>query len=132
MAFFVSSGGFKVCKPVLIGKSKVPRCFRKFPNPSKPYGMQYFHSKKAWMTTEIKIQVLTALDRKLDVESLVNRKVLLLFLDNAPSHPETLQGNLKNIKLVFLPKKTCFYSKNVGSQKCLCLQKSLMKTLRTF
>ena len=59
--------------------------------------MQYFHSKKAWMTTEIMIQVLTALDRKLDVES---RKVLL-FLYNAPSQPETLQGNLKNIKLVF-------------------------------
>ena len=30
----------------------------------------------------------------------------LLFLDNAPSYPETLQGNLKNIKLVFLPKNT--------------------------
>ena len=47
------------------------------------------------MTTEIMIQVLTALDRKVDVE---NRKVLL-FLDNAPFQPETLQGNLKNIKL---------------------------------
>ena len=31
---------------------------------------------------------------------------VLLFLDNAPSHPETLQGNLKNIKFVFLPKNT--------------------------
>ena len=50
------------------------------------------------MTTEIINQVLTALDRKLDVE---NWKVLL-FLDNAPSHPETLQGNLKNIKLVYV------------------------------
>ena len=64
--------------------------------------MQYFHGKKAWMTTKIMIQVLTALDRKLDVEK---RKVLP-FLDNAPSHPETLQRNLKNIKLVFLPKNT--------------------------
>ena len=54
------------------------------------------------MTTEIMIQVLTAVDRKLDVE---NRKVLQ-FLDNALSHPETLQGNLKNIKLVFLTKIT--------------------------
>ena len=98
----MSSSAFKVCKPILIGKSKVPRCFQKLPNPSKPYGMQYFHSKKAWMTTEIMIQVLTALGCKLDVE---NRKVLL-FLYNAPSHPETLQGNLQNIKLVFLPKNT--------------------------
>ena len=54
------------------------------------------------MTAEIIIQVLTALGCKLDVE---NRKVLL-FLYNAPSHPETLQGNLQNIKLVFLPKNT--------------------------
>ena len=54
VAFFVSSSGFKVCKPVVIGKSKVPRCFRKLPNP-KSYGMRYFHSKKAWMTTEIVI-----------------------------------------------------------------------------
>ena len=54
------------------------------------------------MTTKIMIQVLTALDRKLDVE----KQKALLFLDNAPSHPETLQGNLKNIKLVFLPKNT--------------------------
>ena len=29
-----------------------------------------------------------------------------MFLDNAPSHPEILQGNLKNIKLVFSPKNT--------------------------
>ena len=56
------------------------------------------------MTTEIMIQVLTALDPKLDVE---NRNVFL-FLDNAPSHPGTLQGNLKNIKLVLLPKDTSF------------------------
>ena len=104
MAFFVSSSGFKVFKPVVIRKNKVPRCFRKLPNPSKPYGMPYFHSKEAWMTTEIMIQVLTALDRKLDFK---NRKVLL-FLDNAPSQPETFQGNLKNIKFVFLPKKYHF------------------------
>ena len=54
------------------------------------------------MTKEIIIQVLTTLDRQLDVK---NRKVFL-FLDNAPSHPETLQGNLKNMKLVFLSKNT--------------------------
>ena len=100
MTFSVSSSGFKVCKHVVIGKSKVPRCFRKLPNHSKQYGMQYFHSKKVWKTTEIMVQVLTTLDRNLHVE---NQKGLP-FLDNAPSHPKTLQRNLKNIKLVFLPK----------------------------
>ena len=69
VAFFVSSRGFKLCKPAVIGKSKVPRCFRKLPNPSKPYGMQYFHRKTTYMITETMIQVLTALDRKLDVKN---------------------------------------------------------------
>ena len=54
------------------------------------------------MTTEIMTQVLTTLDHKLDVE---NRKGLL-FLDNAPSHLETPQGNFQNIKLASLPKNT--------------------------
>ena len=31
--------------------------------------MQYFHRKKAYMITEIMIQILTALDRKLDVKN---------------------------------------------------------------
>ena len=71
--------------------------------------MQYFRSKKARITMEIIIQVFTAWDRKLDLK---NWKVLL-FLVNALSHPKTLQGNLKNIKLVFL-------LKNSTSQLKLC------------
>ena len=55
------------------------------------------------MAIEIMIQVLAALDRKLNVE---NRKGL--FPDSASFHPETLQGNLKSIKLVFLPQNTTF------------------------
>ena len=51
VAFFVSSSGFKLFKPVVNGKGKVPRCFPKLPNPSKPYAMRYYHSKKAWVTT---------------------------------------------------------------------------------
>ena len=43
VAIFVSSSEFNL----VIGKRKVLRCFRKLPNPAKPYGMQYFHSKKA-------------------------------------------------------------------------------------
>ena len=51
VAFFVSSSGFKLFKPVVNGKCKVPRCFPKLPDPSKPYAMRYYHSKKAWVTT---------------------------------------------------------------------------------
>ena len=42
VAFFVSSSGFKVCKHIVIGKSKVPRCFRKLSNPS---GIQFSQQK---------------------------------------------------------------------------------------
>ena len=48
------------------------------------------------------IQVLSDLDFKLHIE---NRKVML-FPDNAPSHPKILQENLKKIKLLFLSKNT--------------------------
>ena len=62
--------------------------------------MQHFDSKNVWMTIKIMVEVFTALDCKLDVR---NRKDLS-FLDNAPSHSKNFQGNLKNTKLVFLPK----------------------------
>ena len=48
------------------------------------------------------IQVLIALDRKLDVE---NQKVLL-FLDNAPPHPENPPGKPKKHQASVLPKNT--------------------------
>ena len=46
--------------------------------------------------------ILGRLDRQLELE---NRQVIL-FLDNAPSHPETLQDSLELIKPIFLPKNT--------------------------
>ena len=54
------------------------------------------------MTTEIVKEVLSMLDEKMIAEG---RKILL-FLDNARSHPNILQESLKNIKLEFLPKNT--------------------------
>ena len=54
------------------------------------------------MRTEIMENVLRLLDRQVQLE----RKKIILFLDNAPCHPETLQNNLKYIKLIFLPKCT--------------------------
>ena len=44
------------------------------------------------------------LNRKTQLE----RRKIILFLDNAPCHPETLQNNLKTIILIFLPK--CVFS----------------------
>ena len=54
------------------------------------------------MRTETVENVLRRLDGKVQLE---HRKIIL-FLDNAPCHPETLQNSFKNIKLIFLPKCT--------------------------
>ena len=46
--------------------------------------------------------VLKRLERKMKMQ---NRNVVL-FLDNATSHQESIEKNLSNIKLVFFPKST--------------------------
>ena len=85
-----------------IWRSKLPRCFKSLKDPSKPMGVHYFWNRKAWMNSDLMETILHSLDRKMSAE---NRNVVL-FLDNATRHPETLQPTLTNIKLVFLPKNT--------------------------
>ena len=67
---------------------------------TRPRMVYYFSNEKAWMRTEIMEDALRLLDRKVQLE---HRKIIL-FLDNAPCHPETLQNNLKTITLIFLQK----------------------------
>ena len=43
-----------------------------------------------------------------------NRKVIL-FLDSATCHPESLQNGLTNIKFVFLPKNTTYRLQPLGA-----------------
>ena len=101
-AFFVAADGSKVSQPIVIWKSKSPRCFKTIQDKTRPSMVYYFSNDKAWMRTEIMEVVLGILDRNVQLEG---RKVIL-FLDNAPCHPDTLQSRLKNIKLIFLPKCT--------------------------
>ena len=67
---------------------------------SRLLGVRYFSNKKAWMNDEIMSKVLKRHDRKMKLQS----RNVLLFLDNATSHQESIQKSLINIKLVFLPK----------------------------
>ena len=62
--------------------------------------VHYLSNEKACMKTEIMEDVLRLPDRIVQLE----RRKIILFLDNAPCHPEALQNNFKNIKLIFLPK----------------------------
>ncbi|KAJ8888908.1 hypothetical protein PR048_008402 [Dryococelus australis] len=59
----------------------------------------YDFKKKAWMTSAVFTRWLCSFDAKMGA---ANRKIL--FVDNCPSHPEL--NDLRNIKLVFLPKNT--------------------------
>ena len=54
------------------------------------------------MNSDIKIEILSKLDREMKFK---NRNVIL-FLDNALSHPPDLEGKFSNIKVCFLPKNT--------------------------
>ena len=86
----------------MIGKSANPRCFKNLKSKHRPYNCSYFASKKAWMTTEVMTEVLSKLNGRLKRR---NRQILL-FMDNAPCHPESLKGKFSNINVVFLSKNT--------------------------
>lgn len=57
-------------------------------------------NKKAWMTRDLMSEWLHQFNRRMGIQ---NRKILL-FLDNAASHPKNM--TLDNIKIVFLPPNT--------------------------
>lgn len=80
-------------KPLVIGKSKNPRCFKGVKN----LPVDYRNNMNAWMTASLFEDYLRQWDSKLD------RKIALL-LDNCTAHPPQLI--LKNIDLIFLPANT--------------------------
>ena len=100
-AFFVNAAGGKE-SPVLIMKSKKPRCFSKLKDISRPFGAHYHSNNKAWVRTEILIDILTKLNNRMKSEG----RNILMFLDNAPCHPPALKGMFSNIRVKFLPKNT--------------------------
>ena len=64
-----------------------------------PKSFVYRNNQKAWVTTEIFVEFLNALNNKMKCHG----RHILLLLDNCPSHPDIA---LSNIKLQFLPKNT--------------------------
>ena len=102
VAFFVSADGGKVGKPIVIWRSKKPRCFRLASAPDKLAEVSYFDDSKSWMQVVIMENVLDTLNRQMRKQG---RKVIL-FLDNATVHPTSLIDMYSNIKIVFLPKNT--------------------------
>ena len=86
VAFFVIADEQKVDEPLIIWKSKKPRCFKNLigRDLSRSLGVHYFANNKALMHSEIMSDVLKRLDHKMKMQY---RNVVLL-LDNATSHQE--------------------------------------------
>ncbi|PFX20594.1 Tigger transposable element-derived protein 6 [Stylophora pistillata] len=91
-----SATGHKL-KPLVIGKSKKPRCFK-----GKDIGalnIIYRHNSKAWMTSQLFCEWLDIVNNQMRNS---NRKIILI-VDNCAAHPQVERSN---IKLVFLPPNT--------------------------
>lgn len=81
-------------KPLVIGKAQKPRCFKNIDVEQLP--VIWRANKKAWMTGKLMEEWLLNLNAQMVKQ---NRKILL-FMDNASSHPHI---SLSNIEIVFLP-----------------------------
>lgn len=92
----VSAAGEKL-PSVVIRKSKKPRCFVSLTHDQFP--VHYYSIKKAWMQIGIMEDWLKWLDRRMKRA----KRNILLFFDNALSHPKV---KLQNDKILFLPANT--------------------------
>jgi hypothetical protein len=103
-------------KLLVIGKSARPRAFRKLNLDSLP--VTWRSNKKAWMTCEIMFEYLQQFDKKMRLQ----KRKILLFPNNAASHPRDLK--LTNIKIHFLPPNTTAF--------CQPLDQGIIKNLKTW
>ena len=94
--------GKKIDQPIVIWKSKKPRCFKRLSDKSRAADVNYFDVPKSWMTSDVMQAVLTRFNRKLFFEQ---RKVVLI-LDNATCHPIPIIDSFSQIKIIFLAKNT--------------------------
>ena len=106
--------------PIIIGRSLKPRCFKNVKDKRRPCGSYYHANKKAWMDSELMEEILRTFNRKCAAE---DRKILL-FIDNAQSHPESFIDCFSHVKIVFLPKNT--------TSKLQPLDAGIIKNFRVF
>lgn len=96
IALCSNSDGSDKRKPIVIGISKYPRCFK---GTNVQNYVQYTNSKKGWMNSIIFNEWVKEFNNEMRNKG---REIILL-VDNASSHKYT---PLSNIKIHFLPKNT--------------------------
>ena len=89
---------FEKLKPLVIGKAKNPRCFKNINIDNLP--VYWESSKKAWITGYVFLQWIKKVNQVMKSQ----KRKILLFLDNATSHSNSLK--LSNVTLRFLPPNT--------------------------
>ena len=92
--------GSEKLKPVAIGTSENPRCFKNINKANLP--VYYRNNTKAWINATIFREWLIKIDKQMKTQ---NRKILL-FLDNFGGHsPNNKEAPfaLTNIKIVYFP-----------------------------
>ena len=102
VTFFVNTVGEKFDQPIVIWKGKLPCCFKKLQDMSRPANVNYFLNRKSCMVSEVMEAVLAHFNRKLIFE---DNKVIF-FLVNATCHPESMIGQFSQTKITFLGKNT--------------------------
>ena len=98
IALCANSDGSHKCKPLVIGKSKKPRCFARHFDPS--VYVTYVSNNKAWMTGVIFQEWL----QRFNLIMKMKKRHVLLLVDNAGSHTEP--PPLSNTTVKFLPPNT--------------------------
>ncbi|GBN53525.1 Tigger transposable element-derived protein 6 [Araneus ventricosus] len=89
-----NQSGKEKLSPLMIGRSKKPRCF------AKSFPKMYKSNPKAWMTSEIFGDWLKGIDK----EMAKKKRCILLFIDNCNAHSKF--PALENITVTFLPPNT--------------------------
>ena len=84
-------------KPLLIGKSENPRCFSKIKTDSLP--ADYKFNKKSWMNSKLFESWISKVNKIMRRQ----KRQIVLFNDNAPSHPNLTYSN---VTLKFFPANT--------------------------
>lgn len=87
-----NADGSEKLTPLVIGKAKKPRCFKNV----KSLPTDYVSNKKSWMTQSLFEDFLRKLDKKMRLQ----KRKIILFLDNCSAH---LELQLKNVRVEFLP-----------------------------
>ncbi|GBN81767.1 Tigger transposable element-derived protein 4 [Araneus ventricosus] len=90
--------GHQKLKPLVIGRSKNPRCFKG----AKSLDVDYDFNKKSWMTSEI----CEKWDQKLDKRMIAECRKIALVFDNCPAHPKEIRQKLKNVTVFYFTPNT--------------------------